>query len=235
MYFINFRLRKQKTATLRAFYFTPALRAEGSVRSSDSVPSIYLWLYSPLLDLEFLDLFTQSVGFLGRGISPSQGSYRTAQTHRHPYLQLDSNPRSKCLSGRRQFMTYTAQSPWSTRSFSALTNHEQQVSTPALRAMTLWEDHNILIHVTTHNTRWEFNGKSHHLLHKLSYYYYFALLSPVFLSGRKCYRMIRRGQRSTPAPMNNTHKQSMVNCLLYIFWRIDPLLGNDSVNTFPRK
>jgi hypothetical protein len=40
---------------------------------------------------QFLDLFTQSVGLLGRGISPSQGFYlHTGQhkhrinTHRHP-------------------------------------------------------------------------------------------------------------------------------------------------------
>jgi hypothetical protein len=41
--------------------------------------SIYLWLYSPLLHLgrffHFLDLITQSVGLLGRGISVSQGRY----------------------------------------------------------------------------------------------------------------------------------------------------------------
>jgi hypothetical protein len=55
--------------------------------------------------------FTQSVGLLGREISPSQGRYlhtghhkHRINTHRHPCLKWDSNPRSQCLSGRRQFM-----------------------------------------------------------------------------------------------------------------------------------
>jgi hypothetical protein len=69
---------------------------------------------------EFLDLFTQSVGHLGRGISPSQGRYlHTGQhehrinAHRHPFLKWDSNRRSQCLRRRRQFMPYTARSLWS--------------------------------------------------------------------------------------------------------------------------
>jgi hypothetical protein len=32
---------------------------------------------------QFLDLFTQSVGLLGQGISPSQGSYLHAGQHKH--------------------------------------------------------------------------------------------------------------------------------------------------------
>jgi hypothetical protein len=46
----------------------------------------YLWLYSLLLDLgrffSFVIFFTQTVGLLGRGISPSQGRYlhTTTQT-----------------------------------------------------------------------------------------------------------------------------------------------------------
>jgi hypothetical protein len=55
--------------------------------------------------------FTQSVGLLERGISPSQGHYlHTEQhkhrrnAHRHPCLEWDSNPRSQCSSGRRRFM-----------------------------------------------------------------------------------------------------------------------------------
>jgi hypothetical protein len=64
--------------------------------------SIYLWLYSHLLDLgsffSFLILYT--VGrLLGRGISPSQGLCVHAEqhkhrinTHRHPCLEWDSNP-----------------------------------------------------------------------------------------------------------------------------------------------
>jgi hypothetical protein len=55
--------------------------------------------------------FTQSVGLLGRGISPLQGRYlHTEQpkhrinAHRHPCLKWDSNPRSRCFSGRRQYV-----------------------------------------------------------------------------------------------------------------------------------
>jgi hypothetical protein len=59
--------------------------------------------------LQFLDFLAQSVGLLGRGISPSQG--RAAYTgqhkhrikaHRHPCLKWDSNPRSHCLNGQKQ-------------------------------------------------------------------------------------------------------------------------------------
>jgi hypothetical protein len=53
--------------------------------------------------------FTQSIGLLRRGISPSQGRYmHTGQNriiaHRHPCLKLDSNPRSQCSSEWRKFM-----------------------------------------------------------------------------------------------------------------------------------
>jgi hypothetical protein len=62
--------------------------------------TIYLWLYRSLLSLgrafQFLDFFTQSVGLLGREISPSQGHYlHTGQhkhrinAHRHPCLKWD--------------------------------------------------------------------------------------------------------------------------------------------------
>jgi hypothetical protein len=71
---------------------------------------IYLWLYSLLLDLgrffSSLILCTQSVGLLRREISLSQGRYlHTGQhnhrinSHRHPWLKWDSNPRSQCFSG----------------------------------------------------------------------------------------------------------------------------------------
>jgi hypothetical protein len=78
--------------------------------------SMYLWLYSPLLELcrficSFL-IYTQSVGLLGRGISPSKGRYQhtgkhknTMNTHRHPCLEWDSNPRFQCSNERRQFMS----------------------------------------------------------------------------------------------------------------------------------
>jgi hypothetical protein len=46
---------------------------------------------------------TQSVGLLGRGISSSQGCYIHTQhrinAHRHPCLELDSNPRSHVPAG----------------------------------------------------------------------------------------------------------------------------------------
>jgi hypothetical protein len=55
--------------------------------------------------------FTQMVGHLGRGISPSQGRYlHTGQhkhrtnVHKHPCLKWDSNLQSELLSERRQFM-----------------------------------------------------------------------------------------------------------------------------------
>jgi hypothetical protein len=56
-------------------------------------------------------IFTQSVGLPGRGISPSQGHYLHTGQHKHrinayryPCLEWNSNPRSQCLSGRRQFI-----------------------------------------------------------------------------------------------------------------------------------
>jgi hypothetical protein len=79
---------------------------------NSSFKSVYLRLYSPLLGLgrffSFL-IFTQSVGLLGRGISPSQGRYlHTGQheyrinAHKHPCLKWDSNPRAQCLNGRKK-------------------------------------------------------------------------------------------------------------------------------------
>jgi hypothetical protein len=47
----------------------------------------FQWLYSPFLGpgliFQFLDLFTQTVGLLGRGISPSQGLYLYTGQHKH--------------------------------------------------------------------------------------------------------------------------------------------------------
>jgi hypothetical protein len=55
--------------------------------------------------------YTQPVGHLGRGISPSQGRYLHAEQHNHrinahrqPCLEWDSNPWHQCSSGRRRFM-----------------------------------------------------------------------------------------------------------------------------------
>jgi hypothetical protein len=78
---------------------------------------IYLSIYSPLLGLgrfsSFMILYTA-------GGTPWTGDQPIARlllmcvyyvsvqhrinAHKHPYLKLDSNPRSQCLSGRRQFM-----------------------------------------------------------------------------------------------------------------------------------
>jgi hypothetical protein len=69
------------------------------------VLSVCLWFYSPFLELgryfSFL-IYTQSVGFLGRGISPSQVRYlntweqtQNKRTHKHSYLEWDYNPRSQ--------------------------------------------------------------------------------------------------------------------------------------------
>jgi hypothetical protein len=61
--------------------------------------------------------YTQSVGLLGRGISPSQGLYLDTEQHnhrinahkyRHPCLEWDSNPRSQRSSELRQFMPWAA-------------------------------------------------------------------------------------------------------------------------------
>jgi hypothetical protein len=56
--------------------------------------------------------YTQAVGLLRRGISPSQGLYLHTEQHkhrintqyRHPCLKWDSNPRSQLSSERTQFM-----------------------------------------------------------------------------------------------------------------------------------
>jgi hypothetical protein len=55
--------------------------------------------------------YTQPIGLLGRGISPSQGRYLHTEQHkhkinayRHPCLEWDSNPRFQCSVGRRRFM-----------------------------------------------------------------------------------------------------------------------------------
>jgi hypothetical protein len=63
------------------------------------------------ISLQFLN-FKQTVGLLGRGISPTQGRYlhRTSQTqnkrtqYRHTCLEWESNRRSQCSRGRIHFM-----------------------------------------------------------------------------------------------------------------------------------
>jgi hypothetical protein len=63
--------------------------------------SIYLWLYSPLLCVgrffRFFIFFTQSVGILGRVISPSQGLYlNIGQYKQHKRIHI---PNKHALSG----------------------------------------------------------------------------------------------------------------------------------------
>jgi hypothetical protein len=59
------------------------------------------------VSLQFLNL-RHLVGLLGRVISPSQGRYLTQtqnkHTHKHPYLEWDSNSRPQRPSKRGQFM-----------------------------------------------------------------------------------------------------------------------------------
>jgi hypothetical protein len=58
------------------------------------------------VSLQFLNL-RQSVGLLGRRISPSQGRYLPKQrlnTNGHPCFKWDLNPRSQCSSWRIYFM-----------------------------------------------------------------------------------------------------------------------------------
>jgi hypothetical protein len=61
--------------------------------------------------------YTQSVGLLGLGISPSQGLHLHTEQHktqnkrtqyRHPCLEWDSNPRSQRSSEQKEFMPWTA-------------------------------------------------------------------------------------------------------------------------------
>jgi hypothetical protein len=78
---------------------------------------IYLWLYSPSgpwLLFHFLNLYTVGrIPWMGdQPISSLLPTHRV-NTHRCPYLKWDSNPQSQCWSGWRQFMPYSARSPWS--------------------------------------------------------------------------------------------------------------------------
>jgi hypothetical protein len=75
--------------------------------------SIYLWLYSHLFDLGhfFSSLIVYTVGRnpwpgdqpVARP-PPAQDNTNRINAHRHRCLKWDSNIRSQCLSGRRQFM-----------------------------------------------------------------------------------------------------------------------------------
>jgi hypothetical protein len=76
--------------------------------------TIYLSLYNPFFGywsiFQFLNII-QSVGLLGRGISPSQGRYLYTEQHKHrinahryPCPEWDSNPQPQRSSERREFM-----------------------------------------------------------------------------------------------------------------------------------
>jgi hypothetical protein len=77
---------------------------------------IHQWFYSHLLGpglfFSFVIFFTQTIGLLGRVISPSLGLYlhteqhkHRIKAHRHPRLEWDSNPWSQSSSEGGQFMT----------------------------------------------------------------------------------------------------------------------------------
>jgi hypothetical protein len=77
--------------------------------------SIYLWLYSPLFDLgRFFQIFDpihiRSDSLDGgsarlKAATYTQNNQNTGKNgHKHPCFNWDSNSRTKCLSGRRQFM-----------------------------------------------------------------------------------------------------------------------------------
>jgi hypothetical protein len=98
------------------FKYAAAMRIRFPSSSSSSYGFAAIIGSWPLF--QFIDPYTQLVGLLGRGIGTSQGLYlHKAQrkhrirvnTHRHPCLEWDSNPRSHCLRGRRQFMPQTTQ------------------------------------------------------------------------------------------------------------------------------
>jgi hypothetical protein len=82
-------------------------------------PSIHPSIYGSIVLVDFGRFFsfltyTQSVGLLGRGTSPSQGRYLHTEQHRneinareHPCLEWDWNPRFQCSRGRIWFMPQT--------------------------------------------------------------------------------------------------------------------------------
>jgi hypothetical protein len=77
-------------------------------------PSIYLWLYSPCgpwSPFQYLNLYTVGrTPWTGdQPVARPLTTHSTTHKHRinvrrHPCLELDSNPRFQCSSGRRWFM-----------------------------------------------------------------------------------------------------------------------------------
>jgi hypothetical protein len=76
----------------------------GFVNTLMNLLSIYLSLYSPLLDLGrfFNSLILYTVGRIPW--TGNQSVARPLPTHRHPCLEWDSNPRSQSSSRRRDFI-----------------------------------------------------------------------------------------------------------------------------------
>jgi hypothetical protein len=59
---------------------------------------IHQWLYSPGLFFSFIIFFTQTIGLLGRAISPSQGHYIHTGQHKH---RINAHADIHALSGIR--------------------------------------------------------------------------------------------------------------------------------------
>jgi hypothetical protein len=68
-------------------------------------PFVGSWTLFQFLDLLHSRQDSLDGGSAGRKAATYTGQHKHGiNAHRHPYLNLDSNPRSQCLSGRRQFM-----------------------------------------------------------------------------------------------------------------------------------
>jgi hypothetical protein len=75
----------ENVSTLLSLYVRAFTLSALSLPSIDSY-FIHQWLYSPLLGpglFSFVIFFTQTVGLLGRVISPSQGRYLHTGQHKH--------------------------------------------------------------------------------------------------------------------------------------------------------
>jgi hypothetical protein len=85
----------------------------------------YYYYYSTaicwaLASISVFWFYTQSEGLLEWGIGSLQGLWLYTEQHkhrinsqnRHPFLELDSKPRSQRSSERKQFMPYTVQPLW---------------------------------------------------------------------------------------------------------------------------
>jgi hypothetical protein len=77
---------------------------------------------------------TQSVGLLGRGISPPQDptyTQNSTNTHRHPCIEWDSKAGFQCSSWRRQFIPQKARPTWSAYNIrgqiSNVSGHKSQI------------------------------------------------------------------------------------------------------------